>query len=409
MGLLRSADKIRVIKVDNTVGNNFYGLTIKDGLINIFIPETLDLSAGDDYFVNDVLLYLKSIELAKNNSYENHDYYTETNCLNSSGVQSCLWLIKDYYKNGLYKNEEYIYKLNKNGKINWKKTLEQLQPVISDGNLIYKDFIFETKRFADNEIVNIHKMCIKLSFDLLGWLFNVDSTFLNLDLEPYPNVKYCIDILNKEIFNTFNDNKRSMLMHMKNVLLDNDFIDIGNGIVFGTYNYNYAFEKMIDVVYGNVSNKSEFYPYSTWELKFNNQLYHGSDMRPDTIYKSDNNIYVIDAKYYRYGYTANPKDLPGTSSIQKQITYGDYIIANNPNKKIFNIFLLPYNKENNNFETDKNLLYVGNSIVSWKNGNNSHDKVFTFLIDFKYLMYLWDRKFNSTQNIKEIIDYMNNM
>ena len=53
---------------------------------------------------------------------------------------------------------------------------------------------------------------------------------------------------------------------------------------------------------------------------------------------------------YQYGATGNFKDLPETSSIQKQVTYGDHVY-NNINKSqgsVYNAFILPYNKENKN-------------------------------------------------------------
>ena len=40
-----------------------------------------------------------------------------------------------------------------------------------------------------------------------------------------------------------------------------------------------------------------------------------------------------DAKYYKYGWTQLPKDLPSSSSINKQISYGEYIAINNLKKK----------------------------------------------------------------------------
>ena len=38
----------------------------------------------------------------------------------------------------------------------------------------------------------------------------------------------------------------------------------------------------------------------------------------------NNKVYILDAKYYRYGTTFFAGDMPETTSIQKQITYGEY-------------------------------------------------------------------------------------
>ena len=62
----------------------------------------------------------------------------------------------------------------------------------------------------------------------------------------------------------------------------------------------------------------------------------------------NNNIYILDAKYYKYGATKNPFDLPESASINKQITYGEYIDAQadlkNPDSVIYNAFLMPFDK-----------------------------------------------------------------
>lgn len=52
-------------------------------------------------------------------------------------------------------------------------------------------------------------------------------------------------------------------------------------------------------------------------------------------------------------------DLPETQSIQKQITYGDYVfntLDKSDNSKVRNAFILPYNKKLENFLNDPNTL-----------------------------------------------------
>ena len=58
-----------------------------------------------------------------------------------------------------------------------------------------------------------------------------------------------------------------------------------------------------------------------------------------------------DAKYYRYGDSKDPTELPRSTSINKQITYGEYV-ATDPKFKdenghappVYNVFLMPFNK-----------------------------------------------------------------
>ena len=92
-------------------------------------------------------------------------------------------------------------------------------------------------------------------------------------------------------------------------------------------------------------------------------------------------------------------DLPETQSIQKQITYGDYVfitLDKSDNSKVRNVFILPYNKKLENFlndpntlkYNDENLAYFGQAYTDWRNAEDPKDyeKVCAFGIDFNYLL-----------------------
>lgn len=52
------------------------------------------------------------------------------------------------------------------------------------------------------------------------------------------------------------------------------------------------------------------------------------------------NVYVLDAKYYKYGATGKLSDLPESTSINKQITYGEFIAEQkNLRKTLGRIFM----------------------------------------------------------------------
>ena len=72
---------------------------------------------------------------------------------------------------------------------------------------------------------------------------------------------------------------------------------------------------------------------------------------PDTIveYNSDK-LLIIDAKYYRFGSLdkkIRDRYLPPTSSVHKQIVYGEHNSKNDEGQEAYNIFVMPYNKEKN--------------------------------------------------------------
>lgn len=116
--------------------------------------------------------------------------------------------------------------------------------------------------------------------------------------------------------------------------------------------------------------------------------------------------YILDSKYYRFGYTGKEEDLPGTASIQKQITYGDYI-KNNMEKfqirETYNAFIMPYNRCAGPFKSNENIQYVGFAIPSWKDNTHNHNVIHTFLIDLRYVVYTWSVN-NHGNDIHYLID-----
>ena len=155
--------------------------------------------------------------------------------------------------------------------------------------------------------------------------------------------------------------------------------------IYGTYEFEYIWEKIIDRAYG-ISDKKKYFPRTYWHLSSDRDNHA---LEPDTIMLNDSDIYVLDAKYYRYGVTGNPSHLPDTSSIQKQITYGEYIDTHSEAfsaDRIFNAFLMPADLYSGRFKCDATVSYVGYADSDWKKNDKTYEKVAAILVDTKSLM-----------------------
>lgn len=378
-------------KVTNKVDDSFIGVKIKNNRIDFYYPETYNFDESSvEKSREDVIAILQTISIVKTHS--DSKIKVESSFSNNEAIPllSYLWIIRDYLINGFYVNKEKIFKKNQKGKVDWKRTLNG-QPIISKGNVVYSNIIVSVKNELDNIIVEIHKYCVKKSFDVLGWLFGIkNSNFI--ETKPfYKGLKNVyIDTLRKELRQTFDDEKKIMLEHMLSIIegLSND--QNSDELVYGVDSYAYIFEKMINSIFGN-RNAKEFNPSANWFMKSNDfkKPFASSDLRPDTILVKDNVAYVIDSKFYRYGYTADNRDLPETTSIQKQITYGDFIKNNKIDDEIQNIrnvFILPYNKHVNKFGFSGNLEYIGYSKTNYRKNTETYEIIHTFLIDLKYVI-----------------------
>lgn len=401
-------------KVTNKIDDSFVGIKIKSNKIDFYYPETYHFDDSSlEKSRNDVLAILQTISIAKTHS--DSRFKVESSFSNNEAIPllSYLWTIKDYLKNGFYVNREKVLKKNQRGKVDWKRTING-QPIISKGNVIYSDIVVSVKNNLDNLIAEIHRYCVKKSLDMLGWLFRINSSSFIQTKPFYGSIKNLyIDALNKELNQTFDDEKKERLEHMVAIVEGLSEEQNTNELVYGVDSYSYIFERMINSIFGN-RDASKFNPSANWHLKSDGYVpFPSSDLRPDTILIHDRIAYVLDSKFYRYGHTFDKKDLPETSSIQKQITYGDFIKTRKLGsdiQKIRNAFILPYDMQStrNPSNLSNKIEYIGYSKTDYREGIDDHEIVHAFLIDLKYVVNTWNRKnhsddvFSLVRQIEEI-------
>lgn len=401
-------DHIKFHKVSNKEDDSFVGIKIKNGEVEFCYPQTYDFDESSiDQNREDIIAILQTISNAK--TYSNPKIKIESSFSNNGVLPlvSYLWILKDYLTNGFYINREQVLKKNQRGKIDWKRTLNE-QPIVSKGNIIYRDFVVSVKNDLDNIIVQIHKYCVKSSINYFGWLFGIYSSDF-IEIAPfYDGLKEVyIDTLNKELNQTFNDEKKIRLTHMLSIIEGLDEKQNQDELIYGVESYENVFEQMINSIFGN-QDPSNFYPSSTWHLNVEGlkKPFNSTELRPDTILIKDNNAYILDSKFYQFGYTADTNGLPGTSSIQKQITYGDFIKNNKKGeeiKKIRNAFILPYNMYNNKFGFNRTLEYIGYVETDYRKGIEEHEIIHAFLIDLKYVVKSWNKR-NHDEDVEALVE-----
>ena len=348
-----SSSKISKIKnfhphpVTGKTDDSFVGLRIKGNDIHFFYPESYRFNEESPEVRMDIIDLLRTISIAKTSSIEPSKANNTTKEQGEFALMSYIWVIRDFLANGFYINREKTYKVNVSGRVDWKRTM-QTQAIVSNGNIIYPNIIVSTKNTVDNLLVDIHKYCVKKSIDFIGWLFNLSSSFIETKPFNAGVKKIYVATIKKELARTFEDDKRIRLKHLLNVVVGLDVNEDNDEFVYGVDSYYYIFERMIDSIFGNINDMRDFNPTAKWQLVRNNyRETKSTDLRPDTIIaREDGTVFILDSKFYRFGFTGDERDLPETTSIQKQITYGEYIKKNVTKvevKAIYNAFLLPYN------------------------------------------------------------------
>ena len=104
--------------------------------------------------------------------------------------------------------------------------------------------------------------------------------------------------------------------------------------------------------------------------------------------------YILDAKCYKYGWTGIPNHLPNASSINKQITYGEYLekYKDVDTNSLFNAFIMPYNMTKNHFKLTSVVGNIGEAVGDWRYNKKYYERIQGIVMDTRHLMYHYSGK-----------------
>lgn len=389
--------------------DKFVGLRFIDGKLSIHFPVGYkEPDKSDDKQIRLDILNLISVlssfgspeaELVRNDfrsKQQNVDF----------PVHAYLFIISDFLNHGYYQQKEQLYKLGTSGKINWSRTIKQVRPQIADESPVYLEFITQKNLHNENALLTlIHKYCVYESFQKLGFLF---SSYKPQKPALSFNKSLFTSVIKSKIASTFNEKELLLFKNMLDMINYLDNSSEKKDFIYGTNNFHHVWEQLVDLVYGE-KDKGKFYPKVYWKLgekketfTFGNSEKRNS-LRPDTIMitnrgESNQEIFVLDSKYYRYGATKNPNHLPDSGSVVKQLAYAEYI--DNPKNRsklpdgvgenitdssIYNAFIMP--AEN---LAPQNIGYVSADYVLSQEADTatkSYHKIYGILLDVKSIMY----------------------
>lgn len=377
-------DKCRINT--NFESDTFVGLRYENNDLSINFPMGYHLAESEKELRQDIFLLFATLSKhTKNkdsNIFNNRNYFDEV----QFPIQSYIYLIRDYYERGYYKEKEVNYHVSKKGKINWNRTIKTQKPYVQNNDIFYLEFVTKKNNINEDELITlVHEYLVYESFIKIGWLF---TKALPIKPRIKRNNKLFKSVIIAKISSTYNDKNRLLFRHMLAIVENSGNHSENSNFIFGTYRFEYVWESMIDKVFG-IKGKEEYFPKTEWLL--DDKAYENASLEPDTIMVYKNDVYVLDAKYYKYGIIKNPRFLPESTSINKQITYGEYIHNNEKffeihgkQMQVYNAFIMPYNASQ--FDSRENIIKVGEAISNWKDNGIAYQKIQGILIDVKYLM-----------------------
>lgn len=392
-------------------GNNddlFVGVRYKNENVQIVLPYGFHLDDDEKILKSDIKKFLRTIKLSKLDN-DNPDKSKLKEDSDNLPILEMFWVIKNYLNNGLYYSRENISKSNTTGKILWKKTLKNTPIVTAEKKFIFTNQVVASNSNIYNEITEIQKYVISKSFEYLDWYY--DNLRIEKSKYSDSSINVMKKILKSELIST-NDDKSKVFLRNLHIILD--------GIskkskkiskMFGTYEYNNSWEKMIyDLFSIEITDDMKPSVLHNVTIIGETKTYKPKPLRPDCIIMDKNLFVVADAKFYKYCITEKKSSLPGSDDVQKQITYAKNIIHQKQKNdetfdesKVYNCFLMPYNSKNNTLGLTDVVEYIGFSAPLWEEIIFNYQKVKFILIDTRTLIRNWSEKDNSMK--KNIIKF----
>lgn len=386
--------------------DKFVGLRFSDGKLSIYFPVGYRKpdSTDEKEVRRDILNLISVLSTFGNKESPVNNLMLLSSQKVDFPIHAYLYIINDFLNHGYYQQKEQIYRRSTSGKISWAKTIKQIRPQLIDGSAVYLDFITHHTNHNENELITlIHKFCVHECFEKLGYLF---SSYIPQKSPLAFNKNLFTAVIKTKASTTFNETELLLFKNMLDVINSMDSSGEKKDFIFGTDNFHHVWEQLVDQIYGE-NDKDSFYPKVYWKLKNSSKAFSFSEkrnsLRPDTIMitnrgESNQKIFVLDSKYYRYGATKNPNHLPDSASVVKQIAYAQYIDNANNRKNmpcdvssfinsenIFNAFIMPADKT-----SPENIGYVSADYVLPQNSEDTsipYYKIHGILLDIKSIMY----------------------
>jgi hypothetical protein len=245
-------------------------------------------------------------------------------------ISTIIFLLSDYFENGLYSNEKSIHVLNGEDEINWIKTINQISPIISEGEPVYLEYY--TNSIQDDEenyFKLLHRYVLNLcskelvSLGLLEFL-EIEPVYFEEDVDKLGTYQTMISKISNELNEQFVSRKQLVLKAMAQ-FLSNEKMDIDNATIrfFGTRSFHIVWEKTCGYVLNNkYEDVKKYIAHPKWRTS-NGKVHNTDTLIPDIISMNEKSFVISDAKYYNI-VLADDKKLsgnPGVEDITKQYLY----------------------------------------------------------------------------------------
>ena len=254
-------EDIELFDIDSHNDDYFYvftfvGVLTIDGIVIKSFPKYLLNKQEPLDEMKEIIKVLTKFNYENNiiNFYSGYGNHKEFNLLSL-----CLYLINDYYENGIYSNIENIIETNGEGEILWDNTINETFALIIRNKPFYTEL--KTKNIYYNEMdyfTRLHKCILsdcykKLEKANLLEIFEMDHVSLSdEELNNFGDEDYIIYMLQKELNVQFSTRKQILLKTLSIYIEKSKAFKEDLGLsMYGTNSFYNVWEKACAEVFDN--------------------------------------------------------------------------------------------------------------------------------------------------------------
>jgi hypothetical protein len=375
-GVLKSSDQIKGKKdlsdlldrdnVNNDVDQEtatgkhhtftFVGLILLDRFVFECYPKYLSLDLQDRRQLAQILKVLERCE-AREQSIRAFGEWSKHG--NNNLLGTMVFLLRDYFEQGPYRNSIRVTEINGTGEIAWDRTIDRTLPFLSHGRPLYPN-LYTHRRSDDPEdfFHRLHKTLLtQCSRELrdagLSGLIDIPHVVLSEEpLVSFGEPEYVQHTLERELNQQFDTRKRYVLNAMLAYLSKKASLSDSNIVsTFGSNSFNLVWERVCADVIGNHLNVPisalplsgplgrDYEPSASLQSLIDKPKWAGTDragsfslsatetLKPDCasiVQRGEHlELLILDAKYYafRLNRDENLSNQPGVADVSKQYLY----------------------------------------------------------------------------------------
>lgn len=322
---------------------NFTGFVISKNEIIVVFPKAYVIPEQEDELKRHTLILAKTLLRYRQEvtlEEEEKELLGSPDCVRPYGISAALTLIKDYEEFGYIRREKTKKNSITGNNYDWPSIIKTKAPFISRGIPVYLELITRHSAYDNSNIIcRLHRYAVQKSYEKYGWIlgkvnYEVDPEFSEIPCE----VSLAAHLLNKELETTNKDREIRLIKALLEFIIgcgDND-----NRVEIETIATPYFYttwEAICGYIFNNdyILYKDDI-PKPTWHI---GSAKESTKQIPDIIFKNNNTLYILDAKYYDIEINR-----PGWHDLVKQFFYY-YSLKTKFDNNIKNALIFPGKNE----------------------------------------------------------------